>query len=36
MARRRQRMAQEDDVLPLLHDLRQVMDAYNGNLQSPM
>lgn len=31
-----QRMAQEDDVLPLLHDLRQVMDAYNGNLQSPM
>jgi hypothetical protein len=29
-------MAQEDDVLPLLRDMRQVMDAYSGNLQSPM
>mmetsp|Transcript_99194 Transcript_99194/g.145068 ORF Transcript_99194/g.145068 Transcript_99194/m.145068 type:complete len:343 (+) Transcript_99194:293-1321(+) len=31
-----QRMADQDDVLPLLHDMRQVMEAYHGNLQSPM
>eukprot|EP00802_Teleaulax_amphioxeia_P016744 Tamp_16870.p1 GENE.Tamp_16870~~Tamp_16870.p1 ORF type:complete len:343 (+),score=63.35 Tamp_16870:337-1365(+) len=31
-----QRMANQDDVLPLLSEMRKVMDASNGNLQSPM
>jgi hypothetical protein len=29
-------MANQDDVLPLLSEMRKVMDASNGNLQSPM
>lgn len=31
-----QRMQHQDDVLPVLQDMRKVMDAYHGNLQSPM
>ena len=30
------RLSREDDVLPLLNDMRQVMDSGDGNLQSPL